>query len=155
MASRAARAPSCRCRMAATTAAPFASFPLVAAIRARYPWARRSRRCAGCARAAIARSFSPASISPAMAGSPPAGPNSVTSFTRKFKTCRRLREKGEAALRRHLDAQVGRSHRVLTESRELGRTEHFTRARLATPMQPGIILDVTITGHDGRQLLAV
>src|SRR5216683_288410 len=68
---------------------------------------------------------------------------------------RRLREKGEAALRRHLDAQVGRSHRVLTESRELGRTEHFTRARLATPMQPGIILDVTITGHDGRQLLAV
>jgi threonylcarbamoyladenosine tRNA methylthiotransferase MtaB len=67
---------------------------------------------------------------------------------------RRLREKGEAALRRHLDAQVGRSHRVLTESRELGRTEHFTRARLATPMQPGIILDVTITGHDGRQLLA-
>jgi len=68
---------------------------------------------------------------------------------------RRLREKGEAALRRHLDAQVGRNHRVLTESRELGRTEHFTRARLATPMQPGIILDVTITGHDGRQLLAV
>jgi threonylcarbamoyladenosine tRNA methylthiotransferase MtaB len=68
---------------------------------------------------------------------------------------RRLREKGEAALRRHLDAQVGRSHRVLTESRELGRTEHFTRARLATPMQPGIILDVTITAHDGRQLLAV
>jgi len=67
---------------------------------------------------------------------------------------RRLREQGEAALRRHLDAQVGRSHRVLTESRELGRTEHFTRARLATPMQPGIILDVTITGHDGRQLLA-
>jgi threonylcarbamoyladenosine tRNA methylthiotransferase MtaB len=68
---------------------------------------------------------------------------------------RRLREQGEVALRRHLDAQVGRSHRVLTESRELGRTEHFTRARLATPMQPGIIREVTITGHDGRQLLAV
>jgi hypothetical protein len=50
---------------------------------------------------------------------------------------------------------VGRSHRVLTESRERGRTEHFTRARFATPMQPGIILDVTITAHDGRQLLAV
>jgi len=67
---------------------------------------------------------------------------------------RRLREQGEAALRRHLDAQVGRRHRVLTESRELGHTEHFTRARLATPLQPGIILDVTIAGHDGRQLLA-
>jgi len=67
---------------------------------------------------------------------------------------RRLREKGEAGLRRHLDAQVGRRHRVLTESRELGRTEHFTRARLATPVQPGIILDVAIAGHDGCQLLA-
>jgi len=43
---------------------------------------------------------------------------------------------------------------VLTESREFGRTEHFTRARLAAPMQPGIILDVTVAGHDGRQLLA-
>jgi threonylcarbamoyladenosine tRNA methylthiotransferase MtaB len=67
---------------------------------------------------------------------------------------RRLREKGEVALRRHLDAQVGRRHRVLTESRELGRTEHFTRARLAAPVVPGIILDVTVAGHDGRQLLA-
>src|SRR6266536_2196934 len=67
---------------------------------------------------------------------------------------RRLREKGEAALRRHLDAQVGRRHRVLTESRELGRTEHFTHTRLAAPIEPGIILDVTATGHDGRQLLA-
>ena len=67
---------------------------------------------------------------------------------------RRLREKGEAALRRHLEAQVGRRHRVLTESHEFGRTEHFTRARLAAPMQPGIILDVTVAGHDGRQLLA-
>jgi threonylcarbamoyladenosine tRNA methylthiotransferase MtaB len=67
---------------------------------------------------------------------------------------RRLREKGEAALRRHLAAQVGRRHRVLTESRELGRTEHFTRVRLAAPMQPGIILAVVVAGHDGRQLLA-
>ena len=67
---------------------------------------------------------------------------------------RRLREKGEAALRRHLDAQVGRRHRVLTESLELGRTEHFTHARLAAPMEPGIILEVTVAGHDGRQLLA-
>jgi threonylcarbamoyladenosine tRNA methylthiotransferase MtaB len=67
---------------------------------------------------------------------------------------RRLREKGEAALRRHLEAQVGARRRVLVESDELGRTEHFTRARLASPIEPGTILDVTVTGHDGRQLLA-
>jgi threonylcarbamoyladenosine tRNA methylthiotransferase MtaB len=67
---------------------------------------------------------------------------------------RRLREKGAAALRAHLDAQVGATRRVLTESRELGRTEHFTQIRLAAPIEPGVILDLTVTGHDGRQLLA-
>jgi threonylcarbamoyladenosine tRNA methylthiotransferase MtaB len=67
---------------------------------------------------------------------------------------RQLREKGDAVLRRHLDAQVGCRRRVLTESGEVGRTEHFTRARLAAPVEPGIILDVTVAGHDGRQLLA-
>ena len=46
-ASKAARAPSCRCRTAATTAAPSASFPMAAAIRARCRWARWWRRCAG------------------------------------------------------------------------------------------------------------
>jgi threonylcarbamoyladenosine tRNA methylthiotransferase MtaB len=67
---------------------------------------------------------------------------------------RRLREKGEVALRRHLEAQVGARRQVLIESDELGRTEHFTRVRLAAPMEPGLIADVTVAGHDGRQLLA-
>jgi threonylcarbamoyladenosine tRNA methylthiotransferase MtaB len=66
---------------------------------------------------------------------------------------RRLREKGEAVLRRHLEAQVGARRQVLVESPRLGRTEHFTRVRFATPMEPGMILDVTVAGHDGRQLL--
>ena len=66
---------------------------------------------------------------------------------------RRLREKGQAALRCHLEAQVGAKRQVLVESSELGRTEHFTRARLAAAMQPGMILDVIVAGHDGRQLL--
>ena len=42
--SRAARAPSCRCRTAATIAAPSASSPMAAAIRARCRWARWSSR---------------------------------------------------------------------------------------------------------------
>ncbi len=67
---------------------------------------------------------------------------------------RRLRERGEAALARHLAAQVGATRRVLTESRETGRTEHFTPVRLAAPIEPGVIVDVAITGHDGRQLTA-
>ena len=67
---------------------------------------------------------------------------------------RRLREQGEAALRRHLEAQVGARRQVLIESGELGRTEHFTRARLSSPIEPGTIVDVTVIGHDGGQLLA-
>jgi threonylcarbamoyladenosine tRNA methylthiotransferase MtaB len=67
---------------------------------------------------------------------------------------RRLREKGETALRGHLDREVGRRRRVLTESKSLGRTEQFMPVRLAAPMEPGVMLDVTMKAHDGRQLLA-
>jgi threonylcarbamoyladenosine tRNA methylthiotransferase MtaB len=67
---------------------------------------------------------------------------------------RRLRTKGEEALRRHLDTQVGATRRVLSESRELGRTEHFTQVRLAAPIKPGVVVDLAIAGHDGRQLIA-
>jgi len=67
---------------------------------------------------------------------------------------RRLREKGEAVLRRHLDAEVGARRRVLTESNGIGRTEQFTAVRLAPDTAHGVMLDVTIAGHDGRQLRA-
>jgi threonylcarbamoyladenosine tRNA methylthiotransferase MtaB len=67
---------------------------------------------------------------------------------------RRLREKGAAALRAHLDTQVGRTRRVLAESARLGRSEHFTLVGLNAAVEPGMVVDVTIKGHDGRQLLA-
>jgi threonylcarbamoyladenosine tRNA methylthiotransferase MtaB len=66
----------------------------------------------------------------------------------------RLREKGAAALRRHLEAEVGGRRRVLAEQPALGRTEHFIPVRLARPAAPGAIFEVQIAGHDGRQLLA-
>jgi len=66
----------------------------------------------------------------------------------------RLRERGEAALRAHLDAQVGRAHRVLTERGGIARTEQFTAVRLNSPLAPGLFLDLAVAGHDGRQLLA-
>ncbi len=67
---------------------------------------------------------------------------------------RRLRDKGEAALARYLDTQVGSRRLVLTERGGIGRTEQFTPVRLAAPIEPGAILDLTMVGHDGRQLLA-
>ena len=67
---------------------------------------------------------------------------------------RRLRERGALALRRHLDAAVGTTRRVLAESTSSGYTEQFTKVLLAAPAAPGAILDVPIAGHNGRQLLA-
>jgi threonylcarbamoyladenosine tRNA methylthiotransferase MtaB len=67
---------------------------------------------------------------------------------------RRLRERGEATLHAHLQAQIGSRQRVLAEHGTSGRTEHFTRVRLAKPIAPGHIVDVAISGHDGQQLLA-
>jgi threonylcarbamoyladenosine tRNA methylthiotransferase MtaB len=67
---------------------------------------------------------------------------------------RRLRERGAAVLRRHLDAEIGATRRVLTETHETGRTEQFTPVKFAAPVEPGKILDLTMTAHDGRHLLA-
>jgi threonylcarbamoyladenosine tRNA methylthiotransferase MtaB len=67
---------------------------------------------------------------------------------------RRLRERGATALRRHLDAEVGATRRVMVESKEQGRTEQFTPVKLATPAAASAIVELTIAAHDGKQLLA-
>jgi threonylcarbamoyladenosine tRNA methylthiotransferase MtaB len=66
---------------------------------------------------------------------------------------RRLREKGEAALRAHLDAQVGRTRSVLVESPRQGRTEHFTPVSLCAGT-PGSIIALRVRSHDGTRLVA-
>ena len=66
----------------------------------------------------------------------------------------RLREAGDRALRRHLDAQIGRHHRVLTEGSRIARTEQFTEVALSRDRPEGTLLDLRITGHDGRRLTA-
>ncbi len=67
---------------------------------------------------------------------------------------KRLREKGEAALRHHLDSEVGMQRRVLTEAGGLGRTEQFTPVKLSAPLARGLMIDLTVVAHDGRQLIA-
>ena len=65
-----------------------------------------------------------------------------------------LRDKGEAALRRWLDREIGARRSVLTERGGVGHTEQFLPVRLASLVAPGTLLDLAIAGHDGRQLLA-
>ena len=66
----------------------------------------------------------------------------------------RLRATGDAALRAHLDAQVGRTHRVLTEGPRLGRTEQFAEVAFGTDQPEGALMDLRIAGHDGARLIA-
>lgn len=67
---------------------------------------------------------------------------------------RRLREKGEAALRKHLDQEVGATRNVLIELNQIGRTEAFTPVRFTSPVERGDLRSVTIMGHNGQELLA-
>jgi threonylcarbamoyladenosine tRNA methylthiotransferase MtaB len=86
-------------------------------------------------------------------GTPAARMPQVASEVVKERA-RHLRAKGEAALARHLQAQIGLTARVLTVSRQAGHTEQFTPVRFCAPIAPGAILDLAIAGHDGRALLA-
>jgi threonylcarbamoyladenosine tRNA methylthiotransferase MtaB len=67
---------------------------------------------------------------------------------------RRLRADGDAALRRHLDAEVGQVRRVLAESGDSGHSEHFTQVRFERAVEPGTIVEARIIGHDGCRLTA-
>jgi threonylcarbamoyladenosine tRNA methylthiotransferase MtaB len=65
----------------------------------------------------------------------------------------RLRAVGDAALQRHLAAQVGREHVVLVEGPRLGRTEQFTEVSFASDQPEGQILRARISGMAGGRLL--
>jgi threonylcarbamoyladenosine tRNA methylthiotransferase MtaB len=67
---------------------------------------------------------------------------------------RRLRELGAAALRRRLDGEVGQHRQVLVESDSMGRTEHFLPVRLAGTAQPGDLIHLVASTHNGTHLLA-
>lgn len=63
----------------------------------------------------------------------------------------RLRDAGDKALARHLDAQTGRTLRLLTERGGTARAADFTLAR--TPdAAAGHLIDARVVAHDGRAL---
>jgi threonylcarbamoyladenosine tRNA methylthiotransferase MtaB len=64
-----------------------------------------------------------------------------------------LRAMGDQALARHLTAQIGQSHRILTEGPRMGRTEQFAEVHFAADQPEGQILVAQMTGHEAGQLL--
>ncbi|MBC2836112.1 tRNA (N(6)-L-threonylcarbamoyladenosine(37)-C(2))-methylthiotransferase MtaB [Paragemmobacter straminiformis] len=65
----------------------------------------------------------------------------------------RLRAAGDAALARHLAAQVGVVHRVLMEGPRMGRTEQFTEVSFGSDQPEGQIVTARITGFAGERLV--
>ena len=66
----------------------------------------------------------------------------------------RLRAAGDAALARHLAAQVGVEHRVLMEGPRMGRTGQFTEVLFGTDQPEGQIVQAVIQGFEAGQLRA-
>ena len=66
----------------------------------------------------------------------------------------RLRAAGDAALTRHLTAQIGTTHRILLEGPRMGRTEQFTEVSFTIDQPEGQIISATIRGIEGARLLA-
>ena len=66
----------------------------------------------------------------------------------------RLRQKGEAAYRAHLDREIGATRHALVEANGIGRTEHFLPVRMPDGARRGDIVTVRINAHDGRRLVA-
>ena len=65
----------------------------------------------------------------------------------------RLRAAGDAAVARHLTAQVGKMHRVLLERPDMGRTEQFAEVHFREPQCEGEIVDVLVAGDAGGALV--
>jgi threonylcarbamoyladenosine tRNA methylthiotransferase MtaB len=66
-----------------------------------------------------------------------------------------LRDKGVAALKRHLDGAHGRRINVLMETEAQGRSADFTPVRIEAGQGPGALVEAVVAGHDGAQLIAV
>ncbi|MGB7269347.1 MAG: radical SAM protein, partial [Albidovulum sp.] len=66
----------------------------------------------------------------------------------------RLRAAGDAALTRHLTAQSGKTHRILTESPRMGRTEQFTEVLFGADQPEGRIVTAAVVGLNGQRLTA-
>jgi threonylcarbamoyladenosine tRNA methylthiotransferase MtaB len=87
-------------------------------------------------------------------GTPAAKMPSVNGRAIKDRALR-LRAKGDEALARHLQARVGQTVRGLVERPGLARAEDFTELAFEDLAEPGSIVAMRITGHNGRQAAAV
>ena len=80
-------------------------------------------------------------------------PNQVNGTVIKTRAAQ-LRAAGDAQVQRHLQAQIGKTHRILMENPTMGRTEQFTEVTFSEPQTEGQIVATAILGQSGNQLTA-
>ncbi|MBM1310303.1 tRNA (N(6)-L-threonylcarbamoyladenosine(37)-C(2))-methylthiotransferase MtaB [Sulfitobacter mediterraneus] len=80
-------------------------------------------------------------------------PNQVNGTVIKTRAAQ-LRAAGDAQVQRHLQAQIGKTHRILMENPTMGRTEQFTEVTFTKPQTEGQIVTTVILGQSGNQLIA-
>jgi threonylcarbamoyladenosine tRNA methylthiotransferase MtaB len=78
-------------------------------------------------------------------------PNQVNGTVIKTRAAQ-LRAAGDAQVQRHLQAQIGKTHRILMENPTMGRTEQFTEVTFTKPQTEGQIVTTAILGQSGNQL---
>ena len=86
-------------------------------------------------------------------GTPAARMPAVNGVDIKSRAAR-LRAAGAQQVNRHLNAQVGKVHRILMENPHMGRTEQFTEVRFKTPQPEGQIVSAKILSQGNGQLHA-
>ena len=65
-----------------------------------------------------------------------------------------LRAAGERQVQKHLTAQIGKTHNILMENPNMGRTSQFAEVIFNTPQAEGAIVSARITGQDKNHLIA-
>lgn len=80
-------------------------------------------------------------------------PSQVDGNTIKDRAAR-LRAAGDRQVAKHLNAQFGKTHNILMENPNMGRTEQFTEVSFAEPQTEGAIVSAKITGVCRQQLTA-
>ena len=66
----------------------------------------------------------------------------------------RLRARGDIAVQKHLEMQLGIKHKVLMENNRMGRTEGFTEVLFSSDKLKGVIVDAKIIERTQTQLIA-
>ncbi len=89
----------------------------------------------------------------ARAGTPAARMPAVAGPIIKARAAR-LRAAGDAAVQRHLDAQVGQSHAILMENPRMGRTPQFAEVHFDADQPESQIVSTTVRGATETHLIA-